>query len=281
MFLQGPETSTPEVVCQSSTTTSITSGGGFSYYYPQPSFQKEAVAGYFESASSASKTPYTGYNSEGRAYPDVAIAGLGYLYYVGGAQSLFSGTAAAAPVVAGMFSNINAARLSVGKGSLGWVTPALYMNHTSYMHDITSGSNKCGGHNSAGGFSCCPQGFSAAPGWDPTTGLGSFHYQKMKRHFLFLGEIKSISSSPSSSSVPTSARTSSPSLIVTSKPTTPRGSQPSSPSSPTAILQKNSQQSSSSRLHGTLYSLLTLNSFIKAVKNRALIILSFKNSNFH
>jgi tripeptidyl-peptidase I len=150
------------------------------------------VAGYLEAASSDSKTPYTGYNSEGRAYPDVAIAGLGYLYYVGGAQSLFSGTAAAAPVVAGMFSNINAARLSVGKGSIGWVTPALYMNHTSYMHDITTGSNKCGGHNSAGGFSCCPQGFSAAPGWDPTTGLGSFHYQKMKKHFIFLGEIKSI-----------------------------------------------------------------------------------------
>lgn len=245
LFIQGPEKATVEVVCQAGATVTITSGGGFSYYYPQPSFQKEAVDGYFKQCSSALKTPYKGYNSEGRAYPDISLAGLDYQYYIGGVESLYSGTGAAATVVAGIFSNINAARNSVGKGSIGWVNPALYMNHTSYVKDIISGSNKCGGSSTVGTFKCCPHGFSATPGWDPTTGLGSLNYQKMKRHFLLLGEIKSVTSAPSSSK-PTSRPTSSPSSTLTPKPSR------SSPSStPSVLLQASSSKSSSTRLQGT------------------------------
>ena len=59
MVLQGAESNLPEVVCQGST-HAITSGGGFSTYYVQPSFQTSAVAAYFLAASSIGHTPFIG-----------------------------------------------------------------------------------------------------------------------------------------------------------------------------------------------------------------------------
>ena len=79
-----------------------------------------------------------------------------------------SGTSATTPVAAGMFSNINAARLAIGKGSLGWVNPVLYTYFSRFGNDVVKGNNKDG--------PTCPQGFYATPGWDPASGLGSINY---------------------------------------------------------------------------------------------------------
>ena len=71
------------------------------------------------------------------------------------------GTSASCPVAAGFFSNVNAARLAAGKGSLGWVTPALYAYALLFVNDVTSGNNaQCSG----------AVGFYATTGWDPVTG---------------------------------------------------------------------------------------------------------------
>ena len=93
-----------------------------------------------------------------------------------------SGTSASAPAIGGFISNINAARIAAGKGSVGWINPTLYANHTAFVNDITSGDNHC-----ASDGLCCPHGFETTPGWDPVTGLGSVDYGKMQTLFVSLG----------------------------------------------------------------------------------------------
>ena len=209
-----------EVVCSANTTGRITSGGGFSDYYSQPTWQSKAVAGYFVAAAAAGQTPIPGYNAKGRAYPDISLAGLNYLTIVDGNFGGVSGTSASAPAVAGMISNINAARMAIGKGSVGWLNPALYTHAASFVNDIVTGDNKC-----TATAPCCPHGFYATKGWDPTTGLGSINYIKMQTKFLSLGTTNAISVSPSKSPTlnptqsPTNAPSFNPSRMPTPRPT--------------------------------------------------------------
>jgi hypothetical protein len=179
---QGLELNSPEVVCASDNGNTITSGGGFSAFFAQPSFQTPFVLKYLQTVAASDQTPYGGYNGEGRGYPDISLAGSKYLVRIGGGFYGISGTSASAPAIAGFFSNINAARIAAGKGSLGWVNPALYEHSAKFVNDVTAGGNHC----AADGL-CCPQGFYAAPGWDPATGLGTVDYGKMQSVFLGLG----------------------------------------------------------------------------------------------
>ena len=183
------ETGTTEIACASDTSGSITSGGGFSILHSQPSFQTKAVAQYFVNAAAAGQTPASGYNAAGRAFPDVSLAGSTYAVYIGGLLRLVSGTSASAPVMAGMLSNINAARIAAGKGSVGWVNPALYTNSSLFVNDITSGNNKCAAMTGITPAICCTQGYYATTGWDPVTGLGSINYGKMLTSFSALGAV--------------------------------------------------------------------------------------------
>ena len=68
----GPETNDPEIACQSQKGGVITTGGGFSTYYPTASWQTQQVTDYFNGLGTM---PPEGYNVEGRAYPDVALIG--------------------------------------------------------------------------------------------------------------------------------------------------------------------------------------------------------------
>ena len=169
-----------------------TSGGGFSAYYDQPAYQKAAVAGYLAAVKGTAKDPVAGFDASKRAYPDVSLAGAKYSIYVGGKVIDLYGTGAATPAVAAFFSNINAARLAAGKGSLGWANQALYTNPSAFVNDITSGDNLCGAENSQGKATCCAEGFYVATGWDPTTGLGSLDYAKLA---AALTDTKSVPSS--------------------------------------------------------------------------------------
>lgn len=151
------------------------------------------MAKYVAEVAQSAVKPVTGYNALGRGYPDVAFEG--HMYRVQHRTELSSkwsgtsGTSASTPVAAGMFSNINAARLAAGKGSIGWVNPVLYKHSTRFVNDITKGSNLDG--------PLCPQGFYATPGWDPATGLGSINYGKFEEFMLSLGTANSVSSYPS------------------------------------------------------------------------------------
>ena len=131
--------------------------------------------------------PLAGYKGTGRGYPDVSLAAVKYAVFIGDGFYGVSGTSASAPVLAGMFSNINAARMRAGRGSIGWANPALYTNRTVFVRDITSGHNKCCATCTA----CCVHGYTATQGWDPTTGLGTVDFEKMQTFFLQLGSSQS------------------------------------------------------------------------------------------
>jgi hypothetical protein len=97
---QGVESGLAEVSCQSQLGGVITSGGGFSRYYAQPSFQTSDVISYFSTVNGSGNSPQMGYGS-GRGYPDISAAGVNFEVAVGGSIYTLSGTSCSSPVVAG------------------------------------------------------------------------------------------------------------------------------------------------------------------------------------
>lgn len=82
----------------------------------------------------------------------------------------FGGTSFAAPRWAGFLALVNQQSVTNGRGTVGFINPALYnlgvgASRASAFHDITSGSNP----PTAGDGS----GFNAVPGYDLVTGWGS------------------------------------------------------------------------------------------------------------
>lgn len=154
------------------------SGGGFSNIYPIPKYQQQAVAGYLEKhtppyksyASLAANAPNpakvdiaelqgnTGglYNRIGRAYPDVSANGARSAVVQHGQLWRWSGTSCSTPIFAAIINRINEERMATGKGSVGFLNPALYAN-PYVLNDIVNGSNvgcesarlpspRCGAH---------------------------------------------------------------------------------------------------------------------------------------
>lgn len=95
--------------------------------------------------------------------------GANYVVAVEGKFGLVYGTSASAPVVASMLAMINDARTTLGKKPIGFINPALYSSRfNESFNDITKGTNP----------GCDTAGFSAVPGWDPVTGLGTMDFSK-------------------------------------------------------------------------------------------------------
>jgi kumamolisin len=121
-------------------------GGGVSEVFALPSYQLSA------------NVPKAPNGFVGRGVPDVAGDAdpeSGYNVLVDGQQTVIGGTSAVAPLWAGLLARINQ---SLGK-NVGYLNPLLYTgNVESTLHDITSGSNGA---------------YSAGPGWDACTGLGT------------------------------------------------------------------------------------------------------------
>ena len=138
---------------------------------------------YFDTSSYDGNIPIKGHGF-GRGYPDISLIGYNYKMVMEGKSMKNIDESPAAAVLVGFLSNINAARHNSGKGSLGWINPAIYMNSTYFVRDIISGSNLC---KSSG--LCCKEGFYATPGWDPVTGLGSLDYGNFHTFLLSLGTI--------------------------------------------------------------------------------------------
>ncbi|NDD31016.1 MAG: peptidase S53 [Proteobacteria bacterium] len=98
----------------------------------------------------------------GRGVPDVAgnaSPASGYLVIVDGQEMTTGGTSAVSPLYAGL----NAVLAQGVGGKLGYLAPTFYA-HQEAFNDITKGNNG---------------GYSAGPGWDPTTGVGSPNGEKL------------------------------------------------------------------------------------------------------
>ncbi|MFD8394475.1 protease pro-enzyme activation domain-containing protein [Streptomyces sp. NPDC059680] len=123
-------------------------GGGKSSVFKIPSWQ-----------TAVQKNAGGGY----RQVPDVsahANPSPGVSIYSQGSWSSVGGTSAAAPEWAAFAALYNQQAAAAGKARLGFANPALYSASGTGFHDITSGSNGA---------------YSAAAGWDFTTGWGSYN----------------------------------------------------------------------------------------------------------
>jgi tripeptidyl-peptidase I len=142
--------------------TPFTSGGGFSNYFDQPDYQKQAVEQYLKNNNYFPQYKNL-YNPAGRAYPDIAAQGVNFSTVWNGSVIPVDGTSAATPAAAAIIGLVNDALLAAGKPVLGFLNPWLYQNGFKAFNDILSGS-------SAG---CDSPGFPAQKGWDAVTGFGS------------------------------------------------------------------------------------------------------------
>jgi len=142
-------------------------GGGFSNYFTQPSYQKNAVSKFLTGLGSENKGLF---NPNGRGFPDVAAQGLRFEIVTNGAVHSISGTSASAPTFAGVVALLNDARLANKKAPLGFLNPLLYSDGVNGLNDITSGNNP----------GCNTTGFTATAGWDPVTGLGTPNFGKLQ-----------------------------------------------------------------------------------------------------
>jgi subtilase family serine protease len=138
------------------------SGGGNVSGTPIPTWQQ--LTGVINSANLGSTTL--------RNSPDVAAeANFDNPTVINGSfVTGFGGTSFAAPRWAGFLALINEQSVANGRGTVGFINPAIYnigmsSSGSSAFHDITSGSNP----PTAGDGS----GFSAVPGYDLVTGWGS------------------------------------------------------------------------------------------------------------
>ncbi|KAK4464606.1 putative protease s8 tripeptidyl peptidase [Cladorrhinum samala] len=86
------------------------------------------------------------------------------------------GTSASNPVFASIVTLINSERMYAGKGPVGFINPVVYANPEA-LKDVMTGANRgCG----------VDEAFRAASGWDPTTGLGSPDYERLRELFMSL-----------------------------------------------------------------------------------------------
>src|SRR5271156_956195 len=139
-------TITSEVVWNELASNEGATGGGVSNVFPLPSWQANA------------NVPPPSVSGGGRGVPDVcgdADPVTGYQVRVDGKSMVIGGTSAVAPLWAGLIALNNQQN---GK-SAGFIQPQIYAaKASSAFHDIVSGNNGA---------------FSAGPGWDACTGLGS------------------------------------------------------------------------------------------------------------
>ncbi|KAM3435884.1 hypothetical protein NHJ13734_005334 [Beauveria thailandica] len=169
------------------------SGGGFSNMWTTPVYQQAAVTSYFRTydpgypsyTTSGGKIPTSNgvYNRAGRAFPDIsALADNSVIVYDWGV-GFGAGTSLSAPIVAAIFTRINEELIAAGKPTIGFANPALYAN-PGMLNDVTVGSQD----NDYGVGQCGGKSFSAVPGWDPATGLGTPNYPAMLKYFLSAGD---------------------------------------------------------------------------------------------
>lgn len=144
------------------------SSGGFSNYWPRPSYQEEAVAGYFKVATNL--PPAKDYNQTGAGFPDVAAGALNFAVVQGGFTQSVAGTSCASPSFSGVVALLNDVRFAAGKSPLGWLNPLIYQNADAF-NDVTQGPGNSG---------CFTNGFTPAAGWDPITGFGTPNFEKLR-----------------------------------------------------------------------------------------------------
>jgi kumamolisin len=138
------------------------SGGGFSSYWSQPSWQVGA-------------NPIGG-SPERRNVPDVSLnaeSSIGYWIYFSGEWYVYGGTGCAAPIWAAFNALINQQLLLYGLSPIGFPNPIFYQigmgaSYDSCFHDINDGSTN--------GWYTAGLGYDDCTGWGSMNGEGIIEY---------------------------------------------------------------------------------------------------------
>lgn len=124
------------------------SGGGISAVFSMPTYQVNA------------NLPVSIDNEQpGRGVPDVAMSATNFFTRLDNSEGPSGGTSAVAPLMAALIVRLNQAL----KQDVGLLNPFLYAN-PGVLTDVTSGTN---------GIVDTVKGYTAGPGWDACTGLGT------------------------------------------------------------------------------------------------------------
>jgi len=159
--------------------TEWTSGSGFSRIFPRQPWQTQEVDDYLKNNITFPDQKY--WDQYGRAYPDISAFGHNCAVSMGGTWLAVDGTSCASPIIAGIITNINQYQLSRNKPLVGFVNPLLYKINSFYQdtfNDITVGNSACTEAK------CCGSqfGFTAAPGWDVVSGVGTPNLEKIIKY---------------------------------------------------------------------------------------------------
>jgi kumamolisin len=134
-------------------------GGGVSNKFARPDYQASL------------NIPSSPKGNNGRGLPDVSANAdpeTGYQVFLFGHSSVVGGTSTVAPLWAGLIARINQGLVKMGRSRVGFLNPVIYeasIAKDGVFHDIVSGNNDTSGK--LGGR------YTAGPGWDPASGLGS------------------------------------------------------------------------------------------------------------
>ena len=135
----------------------VGSSGGYSLYYPIPTWQQGV-------------NPANLGSTTGRNFPDVAMTGDHvFVAYGNGTTNWFGGTSCASPLWAAFTALVNQQAATNGLPPVGFLNPAIYAiaegpNYTACFHDTTTGNNE---------WSNSPSAYTALTGYDLCTGWGS------------------------------------------------------------------------------------------------------------
>jgi len=164
----GNWTYTGETVWDDITLNKSASGGGVSGYFTKPPWQAggSVLAGHsmrcVPDVAAVSVGNLLNVNLPGfepYTYDGVGVLLVYYKASDGTMNHYASGTSLACPVWAAVVALVNQARAAAGHGPIGFLNPYLYpLSGTGAFNDVTSGTNGA---------------YSAGPGYDLCTGLGS------------------------------------------------------------------------------------------------------------
>jgi uncharacterized protein (TIGR03437 family) len=178
--------------------TNNPSGGSAISYIPEMGWNDSLADGYLASSTGGASIFFSkpswqtgpGVPNDGaRDVPDIALSASwnhdAYIVYTGGGYGNYGGTSVGTPEFAGFLALLNQSLMQKGAIStpgLGNVNPTLYrMAQTtpSAFHDITSGNNIVPCMQDTANCATGSFGYTAGPGYDLVTGLGSIDAAKL------------------------------------------------------------------------------------------------------
>ena len=181
----------PQAAQRASETSWTNSGGGSSYFIPEPGFQTGVANVNHPCLSTPTGDPYApGSAPTCRGVPDVAdlsgnVTGDAYFIYIDGEPSSEGGTSLSSPLMMGQWARVQAAASNAvqKRGGLGFADETIYRQAASADSCSSGDTTACSSGSYARDFFDVTQSeygagngaYQPGPGWDYATGWGALN----------------------------------------------------------------------------------------------------------